>query len=247
MNTYQILIEYVGTNFVGWQIQKNGLSIQEVIQKALKKIIKKKIIIFGSGRTDAGVHAFAQSAHFRTNYNIKDKQKFVKSLNFFLSKYCVSILDIKKRNKNFHARYSAKKRQYKYIIINRISSLSLEKNRAWNIRKKLNISKMKLGLKLLLGKKDFSTFRSSSCNANSPIRTINKASLKKIGENRLEIIFVSQSFLQQQVRSMVGCIKLLGENKWTLKKFKKVIEAKSRSGCAPVAPPYGLYLDKVNY
>ena len=106
---------------------------------------------------------------------------------------------------------------------------------------------MKSGLKLLVGKKDFSTFRSSSCNANSPIRTINKASLKKIGDNRLEIIFVSQSFLQQQVRSMVGCIKFLGENKWTLKKFKKVIEAKSRSGCAPVAPPYGLYLDKVNY
>ena len=247
MNTYQILIEYAGTNFVGWQIQKNGLSIQEVIQKALKKIIKKKIIVFGSGRTDSGVHAFAQSAHFRTNYNIKDKQKFVKSLNFFLSKYHVSILDIKKRKKDFHARYSAKKRQYKYIIINRISSLSLEKNRAWNIRKKLNISKMKSGLKLLVGKKDFSTFRSSSCNANSPIRTINKASLKKVGDNRLEIIFVSQSFLQQQVRSMVGCIKFLGENKWTLKKFKKVIEAKSRSGCAPVAPPYGLYLDKVNY
>ena len=193
------------------------------------------------------MHAFAQSAHFRTNYNINNKQKFVKSLNFFLSKYYVSILDIKKRNKNFHARYSAKKRQYKYIIINRTSSLSLEKNRAWNIRKKLNILKMKSGLKLLVGKKDFSTFRSSSCNANSPIRTINKASLKKIGDNRLEIIFVSQSFLQQQVRSMVGCIKFLGENKWTLKKFKKVIEAKSRSGCAPVAPPYGLYLDKVNY
>ena len=156
-------------------------------------------------------------------------------------------MDIKKRKKNFHARYSAKKRQYKYIIINRISSLSLEKNRAWNIRKKLNISKMKSGLKLLKGKKDFSTFRASSCNANSPIKTINKASIKKIGDNRLEIIFVSQSFLQQQVRSMVGCIKLLGENKWTLRKFKKIIEAKSRSGCAPVAPSCGLYLDKVNY
>ena len=247
MPKYKLKIAYEGTAYSGWQNQRNANTVQQEVETALRVLLKKDTPTIGASRTDAGVHAFAQSAHFRTNYNIKDKQKFVKSLNFFLSKYHVSILDIKKRKKDFHARYSAKKRQYKYIIINRISSLSLEKNRAWNIRKKLNVYKMKSGLKLLVGKKDFSTFRASSCNANSPIRTINQASLKKVGDNRLEIIFVSQSFLQQQVRSMVGCIKFLGENKWTLKKFKKVIEAKSRSGCAPVAPPYGLYLDKVNY
>ena len=106
---------------------------------------------------------------------------------------------------------------------------------------------MRLGLRLLRGRKDFSTFRSSSCNASSPIKTIYKANLKKVKNDRIEITFLSQSFLQQQVRSMIGCIKLVGENKWTLRKFEKVIKAKKRSLCGPVAPPHGLYLEKVNY
>ena len=246
MNTYQILVEYVGTNFVGWQIQKNGLSIQEVIQKALKKIIKKKIVIFGSGRTDSGVHALAQSAHFKTNYDIKDRQKFVKSLNFFLSKYCVSILDIKKRKKNFHARYSAKKRVYEYIIINRIAPLSLDYNKAWHIRSPLNILLMKKAANYLLGTKDFSAYRSSSCGAKSPIRTIEQVMIKK-KKDKVFVIFKSQSFLQKQVRSMVGCLKFVGEKKWSIKKFKNVLDSKKRSSCAPPAPARGLYLSKVFY
>ena len=127
MQTYQIIIEYDGNKFVGWQIQKNGISIQETIQKAFKKLTKKNIIIYGSGRTDAGVHAIAQSAHFRTDYKIDHKINFIKSINFFLIKYEISILDIKKKNKNFHARYSAKKRIYKYLIINRYGKLALKK------------------------------------------------------------------------------------------------------------------------
>ena len=141
MNTYQILIEYEGTHFVGWQLQKNGLSVQEVVQKSLKKITKKNITIFGSGRTDAGVHAIEQSAHFKTNYKIKNKVNFINSLNFFLSKHKVSVLDIKKKSEKFHARHSAKKRTYKYLILNRTSPSVLEKNRAWNVRKKLDLPK----------------------------------------------------------------------------------------------------------
>ena len=155
MQTYQILVEYDGTKFVGWQIQKNGNSVQETIQKILKKLIKKKILLFGSGRTDAGVHAIEQSAHFKTNYKIKDERNFIKSLNFFLSKYDVSILKIKKKSNNFHSRFSAKKRTYKYLIINREAPLILEKTRAWSLRKKLDINLMKKEADILRKNKDF--------------------------------------------------------------------------------------------
>jgi|TARA_B110000444_G_C18832171_1_gene593838 tRNA pseudouridine38-40 synthase len=244
--TYQILIEYVGTRYVGWQKQKNGISVQEILQKVLKKLTKKDIIIFGSGRTDAGVHAIEQSAHFKTNYKINNKLNFIKSLNYFLLDYDISILNIIKRKNNFHSRHSAKKRMYKYIIINRQSSLSLEKNRAWYLRKKLNISLMKKGSEILKSIKDFSTFRASSCSAKSPIKTLEKVSIKK-NIDKIEITFVSKSFLQQQVRSMVGCLKYLGEEKWSLKKFKNVAHSKKRNNCAPPAPAYGLYLKKVKY
>jgi tRNA pseudouridine38-40 synthase len=246
MKKYQILIEYVGTGFVGWQIQKNGLSVQEIIQKSLKKLTKKKILVHGSGRTDAGVHATEQSAHFETDFFIKDKKNFIKSLNFFLSKYSVSILKIRNRNNLFHARYSAKKRTYKYVIINRDSSLSLEKERAWSLRKKLDVNLMKSGAKLMIGKKDFSTFRASSCGATSPIRTMEKLNIKK-SRDKIELTFVSRSFLQNQVRSMVGCLKILGEKNWSLKKFKLVLHSKKRSNCAPPAPSCGLYLFNVKY
>ncbi len=246
MNTYQILVEYEGTNFVGWQMQKNGLSIQEVLQKVLKKLLKEKISLFGSGRTDTGVHAIEQSAHFRINNDIKNKEKFLKSVNFFLKNYSISVLDIKKKPKTFHARYSAKKRTYKYLIINRTSPLSLKKNRAWHIIKKLESKLMIKGAEALKGTRDFSTYRSSSCRAKTPIKTLDKVRVKKT-KNTIQITFVSRSFLQQQVRSMVGCLKYLGEKKWTLRKFKKVMLSKNRSFCAPPAPAHGLYLFKVDY
>ena len=246
MITYQILIEYVGTKFVGWQKQKKGISIQSVLEKVLKKLTKKKITVYGSGRTDAGVHAISQSAHFLLDFEIKNKLAFLKSLNFFLTKYNISILNIIKRNKKFHSRHSAKKRIYKYIIINRQSELSLEKNRAWFLRRKLNLNLMKKGTKILKNIKDFSTFRASSCSAKSPIRTLDEVKLKK-RKNTIEITFISKSFLQTQVRSMVGCLKFLGEKKWNLKKFKSVALSKKRSNCAPPAPAHGLYLVNVKY
>ena len=133
---YQIIVEYDGTNFIGWQSQKKGLSIQSELQKAIKKLLKNNIKITGSGRTDAGVHAIQQNANFFTNKEILDKNKFVNSINFFLKKKDISIIDVKRKNLIFNARYSAKKRIYRYIIINRVGSLSLEKNKAWHIKKK---------------------------------------------------------------------------------------------------------------
>ena len=246
MHRYRIAIEYVGTNFIGWQIQSKGKSIQKLIQINLSKLLKEKVLLIGSGRTDSGVHATEQSAHFDSKRVIQNLDKFLKSINYFVNDMQVSIISIKKTNLKFHARFSAKQRIYKYIIFNRLSRPSIEKERGWHIIKKLDISLMKRGAKKLLGTKDFSTFRSSSCNAKSPIRTMKSIKIKSV-RGRLEIQFKSQSFLQQQVRSMVGCLKYLAEKKWNLKKFDFVLKSKKRIFCAPPAPAEGLFLEKVIY
>ena len=246
MFRYQILIEYVGTNFRGWQVQKKGKTIQGLIQEKISELLKESISLLGSGRTDAGVHAIEQSAHFDCRIQIKNFDRFLKSLNHFLNKEGITILKVKKRNTDFHARFSAKMRVYNYIIINRLSGPVLEKNRGWHIIKELDIEMMKKGAKKLIGTKDFSTFRASSCRAKSPIKTMKEVKIKS-SKNKIEIEFSSQSFLQQQVRSMVGCLKYLGEKKWSLKKFEKVIRLKKRTLCAPPAPPEGLYLMRVIY
>jgi len=246
MFSYQIIIEYDGTNFIGWQKQKKGTSIQETIEKVLTKILKEKIKLFGSGRTDSGVHALGQSAHFIIKSKINNEYIFLNSVNFFLNKKKISILKINKKKINFHARFSAKKREYKYLIVNRMAPLSLEFKRGWHIKSKLNLDLIKKAVKLLKGKKDFSTFRSSSCNARSPIKTLDEATVKKNGD-KIIIIFKSKSFLQQQVRSMVGCLKYVAEGKWSLKKFKYILESKKRVNCAPPAPAHGLYLLKILY
>jgi tRNA pseudouridine38-40 synthase len=246
MHRYQILIEYAGTNFVGWQIQPKGKSIQKSVQTKLSNLLKEKISLIGSGRTDAGVHAIEQSAHFECKKKIQNLNKFLKSVNHFVNDMNISIINIKKRNINFHARFSAKQRIYKYVIFNRLSRPSIEKGRGWHIINELDISLMKKGAKKLLGTKDFSTFRSSSCNAKSPIRTMKSIKIKSIS-GKIEIQFKSQSFLQQQVRSIVGCLKYLAEKKWDLKKFDLVFKSKKRILCAPPAPAEGLFLEKVIY
>jgi tRNA pseudouridine38-40 synthase len=246
MHRYQILIEYVGTNFIGWQIQSKGKSIQKLIQTKLSKLLKEKILLIGSGRTDAGVHATEQSAHFECKKEIQNLDKFIKSVNHFVNDMNISIINIKKRSINFHARFSAKQRIYKYVILNRLSRPSIDKERGWHIIKELDVTLMKEGAKKLLGTKDFSTFRSSSCNAKSPIRTMKSIKIKSI-KGRIEIQFKSQSFLQQQVRSMVGCLKYLASKKWNLKKFDFVLKSKKRILCAPPAPAEGLFLEKVIY
>ena len=246
MFTYQIIVEYLGTNFVGWQIQKNGLSVQEALEKVLSKFLKEKIRVIGSGRTDAGVHAKEQSAHFKTKHKIINKNIFINSINFFLKKNPISVLSIKKRSKKFHARHSAKERIYKYFVINRHSSLVLEKNKAWHIKKKLDVKIMRKGAEILKGTHNFSTFRASSCQAKSPIKTLKKVMIKK-NKSKIVLTFQSRSFLQQQVRSMVGSLKYLGEGKWKLSDFKKAFSSKKRTMCAPPAPACGLYLDRVKY
>jgi len=246
MFRYHILIEYVGTNFRGWQIQKKGKTVQRLLQDKISKLLKEKIVIYGAGRLDVGVHAKEQSAHFDCKNKISKINRFLKSINHFLNIDGIAILKIKKRNNNFHARFSAKMRVYNYVIINRIGGPVLDENRGWHIIKDLDLELMKTAAKKLIGTKDFSTFRKSSCRAKSPIKTMKSVKIKST-KDRIEIEFKSQSFLQQQVRSMVGCLKFVGEKKWTLKKFINVMNSKKRTLCAPPAPPQGLYLTKVIY
>ena len=246
MFRYQLLIEYVGTNFRGWQIQKKGSTIQGLIQEKLSKLLKEKIILNGSGRTDTGVHAIEQSAHFDCKNKIIDLIKFLKSINHFLNNKGIAITNIKKRSNEFHSRFSAKQRIYKYIIFNQISAPVIEKQRGWHVRKPLDLDLIKKGAKKLVGTNDYSTFRSSSCHAKSPIKTIKSVKIRS-SKNKIEMEFKSQSFLQQQVRSMVGCLKYLGEKKWSLKKFETVMKSKKRVLCAPPAPPEGLFLSRIIY
>ena len=198
--------------------------------------MKQKIILYSAVRSDREVHANGQSAHFDVKNKIQNIDKMIKSLNFFLCPKKISIINIIKRNKNFHARYSAKERVYKYFIINRLATPVIENERAWHIRKKLDIKLLKEGSKKLVGTHDFSTMRATNCYAKSPIKKINKITIKNVN-SKIEI----------EVRSMVGCLKYLAEKKWNIKKFENVLKSKKRKNCAPPAPACGLYLEKVIY
>ena len=243
---YLLKIEYDGTKFVGWQYQENGKSIQETVENALFRVLKLRVKIIGAGRTDKGVHATGQFADFKINKKISNEKKFLSSINFFLNKSLISVVKIEKKNLNFHSRYYAKERTYEYKIINRESSLSLQKNKAWHVRNKLDLKILKKGAKTLIGTHDFSTFRASSCSAKSPVKRIKSISVKKKGDEII-LVFKSKSFLQNQVRSMVGCLKYLSSKKWNYEVFKKNFQSKKRSKCAPPAPACGLYLSSVKY
>ena len=245
MQRYKIKVEYEGTPFVGWQFQKNGQSVQEVLQNAIFNFSREKVVVTGAGRTDSGVHALEQVAHFDLKKKMQ-KKSLLPAINQNIRNKSVAVITINKVNKKFHARYDAKKRTYLYLIINRQSPLAIQKNKAWHIKKKLDVQAMKKGAKLLLGTHNFSTFRSASCGAKSPIRTMEKILIKK-NKDKITLQFTSRSFLQQQVRSMVGCIKYLGEGRWNLVNFKKTFKSKDRSKCAPPAPACGLYLQSVSY
>ncbi len=246
MYNYLIKIEYDGSKFVGWQYQKNGYSIQEKIEQALKKNFNYEIRVNGAGRTDKGVHAFGQFANFKTKEKINNKNRFLNSINFFLSKNLISIISVKEKKEEFHARHHAKERIYEYQIVNRQGSLSIDKYKSWHIKKKLNINLLKKAAKLLEGTHDFSTFRAAACSAKSAVKTINSVKVKKVGD-KIFIRFSSRSFLQNQVRSMVGCLKYLSTDKWNLIEFKQVFKSKKRLKCAPPAPACGLYLFNIKY
>ncbi len=243
---YKIIIEYDGTPFVGWQKQENGRSIQESIESAIKKIFEEEVAIFGAGRTDAGVHAIGQTAHFDIKKKSFDTYVIKNALNDHLRPLPISILDVEEVDENFHARFDAIQRKYLYRIINRKSPLTIEKGRAWQVHKSLSVEPMKKCIPLIEGKHDFTTFRSVHCQSESPIKTIDEVKITQSDEN-IYFGISAKSFLHHQVRSLVGSLKMVGDGSWSIHDFDNALKSKNRSKCGALAPSEGLYFMEVKY
>ena len=245
MTRYKIVVEYDGTDFCGWQKQADGASVQEELEKALAVFTHEKTDVFGAGRTDAGVHAYGQVASFELQ-NEFDPQKMRESFNALVRPHAISVLSVEKAADDFHARFSAVERQYIYKILNRQAPAALDRNRVWHIMQPLDVEAMKEAAKLLLGKHDFSTFRSSECQAKSPIKTLDELTITKRGD--YIFFFVrARSFLHHQVRNMVGSLVLVGQGKWTVEDFHQAFDACDRTKGGMTAPACGLYFNSVKY
>jgi tRNA pseudouridine38-40 synthase len=245
MPRYRLILEYDGTPFVGWQLQENGPSVQGRLAEALKAFSGEKAIPRGAGRTDAGVHAFGQVAHVDL---AKDWEPGIvrDALNAQLRPDPISVLACEVVPENFDARFSATARHYLYRIIDRRSPLALERNRAWGTFKRLDVEAMHDAAHALIGNHDFSTFRSTECQAASPVKTLDRLEVSRHGEV-IRVEASARSFLHNQVRSMVGSLKLVGEGRWQRSDLEAALEARDRAACGPVAPAHGLYLVKVDY
>lgn len=248
---YKIIIEYDGSGYIGFQKQPTvkAKSVEEVLELALFKLTQKKIKIFVSGRTDAGVHALGQVIHFDLEKEFAP-ERILMGLNNYLRSEETSVICCSQVSAEFHARFSAKMRHYRYLLINRKAPLTLQKNRAWHVAKKLDISAMKAGADFLIGEHDFSSFRDSDCQASSPIRTMQKIVIEeKIGgiAGEISIEFSAKSFLHHMVRNIVGTLVLVGLGKIQPEEIKKILQLRDRTKSGPNAPACGLYFLGVDY
>ena len=249
MFRYALKIEYMGTYFHGWQRQENLETVQGAINFALKSLDPFCNGIIGAGRTDAGVHATGQVAHLDLKKNW-DPNRLQHALNFYLKPKLIAIIGVAEVDSNFHSRFSAIKRHYLFKIMNRSAPLTLEKHRFWHVGRPLDIKKMEQAASYLIGKHDFTTFRSSLCQAKSPIKSIDLIKISKTNSsegNTIEVKLEARSFLHNQVRSIVGTLEKVGSKVWPPERVKSALDSKNRSECGPVAPPSGLYLSRVDY
>lgn len=245
MVRYCLRIEYDGGPFCGWQRQDNGPSVQGAIEAAIFSFSGEQVTVSAAGRTDAGVHALGQVAHFdlRRTYA---PSKVRDALNHFLRPAPVAILEVQQVADDFHARFSARARHYRYRIVCRRAPLALERGRAWQLARALDGLAMHRAAQALVGTHDFTTFRAAECQAKSPVRTLDRLEVRAQGDE-LWISASARSFLHHQVRSMVGTLKLVGEGKWSAADVAAALAAASRARCGPVAPAEGLYLVAVDY
>jgi tRNA pseudouridine38-40 synthase len=242
---YKLTIEYDGTPFVGWQRQSEGVSIQQVIEEAVTKFCGERTTVYGAGRTDAGVHALAQAAHLDLA-KPADPFRIAEALNFHLKPHPVAILDCREAAPDFHARFSAIERRYRYRIANRRAPLTLDRGRAWRVTVPLDAGAMHAAAQRLVGKHDFSTFRAADCQADSPVKTLDALAVARLGEE-IEVTARARSFLHHQVRNMVGTLKLVGEGKWSARDVAEALAARDRATAGATAPAEGLYLVAVKY
>lgn len=246
MTRYKLTIEYDGTAYHGWQRQVDLSTVQEEIEKAAFRLTGQTVVLQCSGRTDAGVHALGQVAHVDfpdgfAEFKVRD------GLNYYLKPQPIAIIKAEAVPDDFHARFSTTERAYIYRIVNRFAPLTVEKNRAWQVPKPLDVDAMHQAAQLLVGTHDFTTFRDSDCQAKSPIKTLDQLDVKRTHGDHIEIFARSRSFLHHQVRNMVGSIKLVGDGRWQLDDIPKALNAKDRKAGGPTAPPGGLYLYKISY
>ena len=251
MARYSFLIEYDGGPYKGWQRQDDMPSVQGALEAALEKLGEPERLVQGAGRTDAGVHALGQVAHVDLERPWKPF-RLMEALNAHLrqSGETVAILDCDTCSDEFHARFSALGRRYVYRIISRRAPLTVERHRAWNVKIPLDVEAMDSAAKILLGEHDFTTFRSTECQAKSPVKTLDTLDVKTHSRHGLDVIEITttaRSFLHNQVRSIAGCLKAVGEGKWDADDLAAALDARDRTACAPVAPAHGLYLVSVSY
>lgn len=245
MPRYKLTIEYDGTKFVGWQRQLNDMSVQEAIETAIFNFSGEEAKTQTAGRTDAGVHATGQVAHFDL---VRDwpALKVREALNFHLRKHLVAIIEVESVPDTFEARFSAKARHYEYHILNRRARPALDANKVWHCPSQLDHEAMHAAAQTILGLHDFTTFRSVECQANSPMRTLDQLDVTREGD-MIIIKTHARSFLHHQVRSLTGSLKLVGAGKWPVTGLRDALEARERSRCGAMAPSCGLYLVHVDY
>lgn len=245
MPRYKLTIEYDGTSYVGWQAQANGTSVQGVLTAAIAAFAGEHVTVGAAGRTDAGVHALGQVAHLDLAKDW-DTETVRDAINFHLRPQPVAVLAVERAAPDFDARFSAIKRHYLYRIVNRRADLTLEQNRAWRVPRPLDAQAMHAAAQQLIGRHDFTTFRSTECQAKSPVKTLDRLDVARAGEE-IRITAAARSFLQHQVRSMVGSLVHVGEGKWAANDLAAALAARDRAACGQVAPPQGLYLVRVDY
>ena len=245
MQRWKITIEYDGTQFFGWQKQPDAVCVQQILEEAIAEFSREKIDVSGSGRTDTGVHAFGQVAHFDMEREMEPYQ-VIDAVNHCLGPYEIAIVAAEKVDDEFHARFSATQRGYIYKILNRRSPSPIYKNRVWNFINPLDESLMQEAADLLIGKHDFSSFRASGCQAESPLKTIDEIKMTRDGE----FVFMhisAKSFMYHQVRNIIGTLVLVGDGSMTLDEFKEIFESLDRKKAGITAPPGGLYFNEIKY
>ena len=245
MPRYALTIEYDGTPFVGWQMQADGVSVQGELQRAVHACSSEKVAIRGAGRTDSGVHARGQVAHFDLE-KPWPPWKLREALNYHLRPSPISVLDCQEVLSEFDARFTATARHYLYRLLCRPSPPAIDINRVWWVRHSLDAQAMGKAAQCLVGRHDFTTFRASACQAGSPIKTLDRLHVEQRHEE-VRIYASARSFLHHQVRSMVGSLKHVGEGKWNGDDIHAALQARDRARCGVVAPACGLYLMRVDY
>jgi tRNA pseudouridine38-40 synthase len=242
---YKLTIEYDGAPFAGWQIQADRPTVQGVLTAAVEALSGEKTLVQGAGRTDAGVHARGQVAHVDLAKDW-DTDTVRDALNAHIRPHPIAILAAEHVAEDFNARMSATKRHYLYRIINRRADLTLDAGHAWRVPRPLDAAAMHAAAQRLVGKHDFTTFRSTECQAKSPVKTLQQLDVERAGDDVI-VLASARSFLHSQVRSMAGSLVMAGEGKWSADDLSRVLAAADRTACGQVAPPDGLYLMKVDY